>query len=174
MWGLSRPPLHPENFTKYGGPHEKWGGPAYSGLHVIRTLPFPKWSSLRRYFNISMCYCITRSAVVCQAVPPSASMPPFWHSNPRTAYESISRWQSSANASFHSFTLTSANLPSNGRRAARWRLWRYSLPPPLSSTVRHPCTESRSLSRVRSVSGGGYGRVMTLFARRLVQRYIYC
>jgi len=36
--GLSRPPLHPENFTKYRGPHEKWGGPAYSGLHVIRTV----------------------------------------------------------------------------------------------------------------------------------------
>ena len=58
--GQSRPPLHPENFTKYGGPHEKWGGPAYSGLHVIRTLrscqttrPCSSSSSRMNYSNYS-------------------------------------------------------------------------------------------------------------------------
>jgi len=36
--GRRRPPLYPEFSAQCGSRRNKWGGPAYSGFHVIRTL----------------------------------------------------------------------------------------------------------------------------------------
>jgi len=40
--GRRRPPLYPEFSAQCGGRRNKWGGPAYSGFHVIRTLDLPQ------------------------------------------------------------------------------------------------------------------------------------